>query len=160
MLDVVAHFVEDTQAREGAIPELIALLQPTSPFLLPAHIDDCIAELHAHPDAGSAQTVVPCPHNHHAYNQRVIDDEGVVTFRFAEERKRAYNKQRKPSHFLFGNLVVIRVEAALRQRTSFAKPSRAVVIAWPYDLDADGPDDFRLGEAMLQAGLVRLPHIG
>jgi CMP-N,N'-diacetyllegionaminic acid synthase len=155
---VVAQFLRDLEAREGKVAELIVLLQPTSPFLLADHLDRCVKGLLADAAAGSAQTIVPCPHNSHAYNQRLVAN-GQVSFRFPAERRLAYNKQTKPPHYLFGNLLVFRSAAALAQETLFAEPSLAVPIDRPYDFDADGPEDFRLGDLMLAHGLVNLPHL-
>lgn len=156
--EVVAHFLRDLAEREGQVAEIIALLQPTSPFLLPEHIEGCVQGLRADPAAGSAQTVVPCPHNAHAYNQRLVAD-GKVRFRFPEERRLAYNKQTKPPHYLFGNLLVFRGAAALAQGSLFAEPSLAVPISRPYDFDADDAADFLLGGLILAQGLVHLPHL-
>ncbi|RJR32887.1 MAG: acylneuraminate cytidylyltransferase family protein [Deltaproteobacteria bacterium] len=156
--EVVAHFLHDLEEEEGQVAEIIALLQPTSPFLLPEHIEGCVGGLRANLAAGSAQTVVPCPHNAHAYNQRVVED-GKVRFRFPEERRLAYNKQTKPKHYLFGNLLAFRSEAILAQGTLFAEPSLAVPISRPYDFDADDAADFLLGGLILAQGLVRLPHL-
>ena len=74
----------------------IALLQPTSPFLLAEHIKWAVNALLADGKAGSAQTVVPCPHNHHALNQRVIED-GTVNFRYSEERAQLSDRSQHPS---------------------------------------------------------------
>jgi CMP-N,N'-diacetyllegionaminic acid synthase len=156
--DVVAHFLRDLEAREGSVAEIIALPQPTSPFILPEHIDRCVKGLLADAAAGSAQTIVPCPHNCHAYNQRLVAD-GKIKFRFPEERRLAYNKQTKPPYYLFGNMLVFRSAAALAQGTLFAEPSLAVPISHPYEFDADGPEDFRLGSLILAHGLVDLPHL-
>ena len=40
----------------------------------------------------------------------------------------------------------------------FAEPSAAVEIGRPYDFDLDTQADIGLAEAILAAGLVRLPH--
>jgi CMP-N-acetylneuraminic acid synthetase len=158
LFDVITHFVEDVSSREGSVAEFIALVQPTSPYLLPEHLDRCLEGLRESPEAASAQTVIHCPHNHHAYNQRVVRD-GWVSFRFPDERRLAYSKQTKPVHYLFGNVVVCRTTAALKQGIVFAEPSLAFEIPTPYGFDCDGPEDFVLGEAMLKAGIVRLPHL-
>ncbi|MBM4299961.1 MAG: acylneuraminate cytidylyltransferase family protein [Deltaproteobacteria bacterium] len=155
---VVAHFLRDLEAREGRVAEVIALLQPTSPFVLADHIDQCVKSLLADDSAGSAQTIVACPHNAHAYNQRLVVD-GKVRFRFPEERRLAYNKQTKPPHYLFGNLLVFRSAQALAQGSLFPEPSLAVPISHPYEFDADSPEDFRLGSLILAHGLVDLPHL-
>jgi CMP-N-acetylneuraminic acid synthetase len=155
---VVLSFLRDLIERDLPLPEIMALLQPTSPFVLPEHIGLCAQSLLADAAAGSAQTVAPCPHNSHAYNQRIVVD-GKVKFRFPEERRTAYNKQTKPPHFLFGNLLVFRSAAALAQGTIMAEPSLAVPISRPYDFDADSPEDFRLGSLLLAHGFVSLPHL-
>jgi len=158
VLDVIDHFARDMSDNTGGVAEMIALVQPTSPFLLPEHLDQAIEALTDDAAAGSAQTVIACPHNHHAFNQRNIKD-GYTDFIYPKERKAAYNKQTKPVHYLFGNIVVFRTEAALEQAAVFALPSRAVEIPEVFGFDADGPDDFSLGELMLDGGLLDLPHL-
>src|SRR5688572_6241881 len=105
--DVLRDVLTTIGKRHGEVPEMVALLQPTSPLVLAEHIDSCVEALSRQPAADSAQTIVPVNHNSHAYNQRVVEN-GVVRFRFVEERRAAFNKQRKPSHYLFGNVVVSR----------------------------------------------------
>ena len=158
IMDTLEHHLTDLATREGTVAEIIALLQPTSPFVLPQHIDACVGALETDPTAASAQTAFECPHNHHAVNQRVIED-GQIRFRYAEERRRAHNKQSKPVHYLFGNMVVARSEALLAQRFPHPTPSLPIIIDRFHALDADGPDDFALGELMLRGGLVTLAHM-
>jgi len=159
VLSVITHLLKDIDAREGGVAELIALLQPTSPFLLPDHIAKCVDALLNHPEAASAQTVIPCPHAHHAVNQRIIED-GIVAFRYPDERARAFNKQQKRQHYLFGNLVVFRSAAVFAQESLFPVPSLPVEIAPPYGFDLDVQWDITMGELMLDAGVVRLPRDG
>jgi CMP-N,N'-diacetyllegionaminic acid synthase len=156
--EVIFHFLRDLEEREGRVPEVMVLLQPTSPFVLPEHIDRCVQSLLADDSAGSAQTVVPCPHNCHAYNQRVVED-GKVRYRFPEERRLAYNKQTKPPLYLYGNLLVFRSSVAMAQANILAEPSLAVTINRPYEFDADSPEDFRFGSLIVAHGLVDLPHM-
>jgi CMP-N-acetylneuraminic acid synthetase len=157
VLAVIEHLLGDLAEREGTVAECLALLQPTSPFLLAEQVRATVDALLADPAAASAQTVIACPHNHHALNQRLVRD-GRVSFRFAEERSKAYNKQSKERHFLFGNLLVFRCQAALEQQTPFPGPSLAVEIPQFQGFDLDGPDDLRLGQALLDAGLAHLPE--
>lgn len=156
--DVVIDFLHSIFRQEGVIAECIALLQPTSPFILPDQIDKCCLELFSDPLLGSAQTVILCPHNSHAYNQRIIKD-GNIEWKFPKERRVSYNKQSKPSHYLFGNLVVFRSEALIKTGGVFAAPSRAIIVPEVYGFDCDGREDFRRGDFQLDSGLVSLPHL-
>ncbi len=158
VFEVIAQWLAELSRRKGSVPEMVALIQPTSPFILPSQIATAVALLQGDPSAASVQTVIPCPHNHHAYNQRLVA-EGLVSWRFPEERRAAYNEQRKPAHFLFGNLVVFRSRAALDQGSVFAEPSLASPLPELYGFDCDGPEDFCLGSLMIESGLVQLPHL-
>jgi CMP-N-acetylneuraminic acid synthetase len=154
----VAAVIREFLERTPEPLDLIVLIQPTSPFLLPEHVAAIVAQFEEKPQIQSAQTIVACPHNAHAWNQRVVA-EGMVEFRYKAERERAYNKQGKPKHFVFGNLVATRAEALRHGKSFFAEPSAAVQIARPYDLDVDGPDDLALAEAVLASGRVALPFL-
>ena len=156
--DLIVYLIKEYAQEESVIPEYIALLQPTSPFLLPEHIDRCCEELKLNHDYSSAQTIVACPHNHHAYNQRIIED-GKLEFRFKQEREVAYNKQTKPSHYVFGNLIVMKSESVLKENSIFPEPSLGVEIDSPYDFDADNKYDFKIAELMLSNNLVKLGHL-
>ena len=147
--DVLRDVLTTIGERHGEIPEMIALLQPTSPLVLAEHIDSCVQALSRQPAADSAQTIVPVNHNSHAYNQRVVED-GVVRFRFIEERRAAYNKQRKPSHYLFGNVVVSRSASLLAGKDCFGELSVPVEIPRAYALDVDTLDDVAYAEFVIR----------
>lgn len=152
------ELVERLSLVEDYSPDAIALLQPTSPFTLPRHINACVQALLEHPEAASSQTVAPIPHNFHAFNQREIIN-GMVGFRFPAERAACYNKQSKPKFYSFGNLVVVRTSALMEEQAVFAQPSWALEIPVAYALDVDGPDDFPLAEWYVQQGRVELPWL-
>ena len=155
IIDVIVDLL-NTLKGEGYEPFAVALLQPTSPFLLPGHIDACCDLLLNDPQARSVQTIASFPHNFHAYNQRVVEN-GVVRFNFQKEREACYNKQTKPHFYVFGNLVVTKSSALLETRQVFAQPSLAHEIPFPYALDADGPEDLELAEFYIEKQKVILP---
>jgi CMP-N,N'-diacetyllegionaminic acid synthase len=145
VLAAIVHFLDGLGVREGRVPAAVVLLQPTSPFLLPEHIEACLDGLERHPAAQSAQTVTSVPHNMHAFNQREFDGP-FVRFRFEAERNFAYNRQRKPVLYGFGNLYVTRSQALLSGEQVYAKPSFAVEIPPEYALELDSPADFAAAE--------------
>jgi CMP-N,N'-diacetyllegionaminic acid synthase len=154
----VADVAREFLTRQSSHPDVLALVQPTSPFLLPEQIAKLLDEMSARPDTNSGQTIAECPHNHHAWNQREIENK-IVRFRFAEERSRAYNKQKKPKLFVFGNLVAVRPAALVAGASFFAEPSCYIEIERPYDFDLDCAQDVDLAEALLKSGAVQLPHL-
>lgn len=157
--DVAREWLLRQRADGTTLPDVLLLVQPTSPFLRPQDIARLLDALAADPAARSGQTVVACPHNAHAWNQRAVES-GRVRFVYAEERRSGYNKQTKPNHWLFGNLVAARTAALLAGEGFFADPSAAVPIERPYDFDLDIATDVPFAEALIAAGIVRLPHLG
>jgi CMP-N,N'-diacetyllegionaminic acid synthase len=152
---VILHALETLAQRTGHMPGMIALLQPTSPFLFSSHIDDCLAALREHPGADSVQTITPVFHNAHAFNQRVLAN-GKVQFRFLDERRDAYNKQLKPKHYIFGNLVITRSRALLAGKDCFGDVSIPVEIPRAYALDVDTAEDLDYASFLVQGGRIEL----
>jgi CMP-N,N'-diacetyllegionaminic acid synthase len=155
VLDVLIHLLRDIVQKEGKVAEIIVLLQPTSPFLLPNHIDECVQLLFDKPTAQSSQTISKIPHNFHAYNQRVIED-GWLKFRFPEERKFCYNKQKKPTFYIYGNLIVTRSKTLLEDGEIFGARSLPLLIPFFYSLDVDGPEDLEMAELYIKEGKINL----
>jgi CMP-N-acetylneuraminic acid synthetase len=154
----VADVAREFLGRQEASPEVLVLVQPTSPFLLPEHVVALLDAMAARPECNSGQTITPVVHNAHAWNQRLYDG-GLVRFMFAEERRSAFNKQRKPKLYTFGNLVAVRPSALLTGMDFFAEPSVGVEIDWPCNFDLDSPNDLLVAKAMLSADLIRLDHL-
>lgn len=154
----VAEVVLEYLQRTAADVEIIVLIQPTSPFLLPEHVRAVCALLRSTPHACSAQTIAPLPHNHHPLNARQCH-ENIVDFTFADKRLHAYNKQRKPPLYAFGNLVAVRTTALLEANTFFAQPSIGHIIQRPYDFDLDEQHDIAIAEALLRGAVVTTPHL-
>lgn len=148
--DALLNLARTILEEEGAVAEIFVLLEPTYPFILPRHIDDCVKILRSNAKAGSVQSVVPVPHNHHAYNQRYLTGSGCIDFRFKEEREKFYNKQLKPAFFVHGNLFVFKAQTLLETKDIYGEKSLPYFIPKVYSFDVDGPDDLKIAECILK----------
>ncbi len=157
VIGAILHALEVLKDREGVLPWAVVLLQPTSPFTLPGHIDAVVQELRADKRARSAQCIAEMPPNHHAFSQRITEGP-YVRFRYPRARARCFRKQLKPCHYILGTAMATRTSALFSQRNVFATPSRYVEIPSTYALDVDGPLDFKLAQLYLDGGLVELPE--
>lgn len=129
--------------------QALALVQPTSPFVIARDIRNCLAAVEH--GSVSAQTITPIAHNDHADNQRAVDGSEV----YFVTPGRAQNKAGKAQRYKFGNCVAMLAQAAEWQRTPFPGPSYGIHLDNPFRaIDIDGPDDLKLAEAILKAGLV------
>jgi len=152
-IDVIIYFLEELKSQEKKLPQYLVLLEPTSPFVTPKHIQLCVNALNNDPDADSAQTVTRATSNSHAYNQRYHDENGSH-FLFVDERKTCINKQLKPHFFIHGNVRVMRVSSLMQSKNLFGIKSIPIEISRISATDVDGPEDFLLAESILASDLL------
>jgi CMP-N,N'-diacetyllegionaminic acid synthase len=155
VLAVLQHVLSEVNVHRI---DIVPLLQPTSPFVLPGVIDECVGRLKEDLTADAAQTITGIPHNFHAYNQRIVEN-GYVRFRFEKERLEFHNKQLKPKFYIFGNLVVTRAYTILERGRIFGEKCLAVEIPAPYAVDIDGLEDIPYALFQVQSGRVVLPWL-
>ncbi len=140
VVDVIHDYIKKQKCDD--IPELIMLFQPTYPFIKNQHIQDIIKIIVTKQKINSVQTVFKVPHRFHAYNQRFFKN-GSIDFYLKKEREKSYNKQKKPPFYVFGNLVVFRTKAFLKQLSCFPVPSNAIEIDEIYSFDIDTSEDLK-----------------
>lgn len=151
--EVLVDLLKDIQVRERKTPDIVVLLEPTYPFVLAKHIDECVTLLIGNREASSVQSVSEVAHGNHAYNQRVIKD-GCVDFVFKEQRQRCYNKQLKPQFYVHGNLFVFRTQTLFDTGNIYGTYSLPYVVPLLNAFDVDVAEDLAVAEALLCCGLI------
>jgi CMP-N-acetylneuraminic acid synthetase len=152
-----AVIIDFLRRQKTHLPDLLFIVEPTSPFLRPTDITSLLERMMITPDATTGLTVARPPHTHHAWNQRRMDS-GFVSFVF-EERKHVFAKQKKPTLYIFGNVIACRVTSLLAGGDVFTEPTAGVEIERPYDVNIDDPMDLVLANSLLMSGAVKLPHM-
>ena len=136
-------------------PDIVVLIQPTSPFVTVDQIELAVRRLGPDTRWDSFQTIADIPHNFHAWNQRSWNEEtGQVEWCFPGLRARGFNKALKPKNWKFGNLVAART-AAIRTDGFFASPSLGHPVSWIEAMDLDKLEDFQLAESLIERGLIK-----
>jgi N-acylneuraminate cytidylyltransferase len=150
----ISSVISDILESRITTEEWLYLFQPTNPFVKTEHIQNLIAmEGLKYP---CIQTVCEVSHTNHAWNQRIVDDQGVMRFLNFENRQMAQRKQDKPKTYKFGNLVATRISAFKDSLSIWQKESGYSVIAPGYDIDIDFEYDLKFAEALLYSGVVKL----
>jgi CMP-N-acetylneuraminic acid synthetase len=133
--------------------EWIYLFQPTSPFVKVDTINGMIS-LESE-DCDLLQSISKVSHNSHCWNQRVVNGKRV-SFAFANERQKAFQKQQKPQHYIFGNLLALRRSSYAEYRRIWMPASGFIEVNRFESFDLDGPDDVAYAEFLLRDGIVSL----
>ena len=71
---------------------------------------------------------------------------------FPRQRTEAWNEQKKPDAFKFGNLYVARPEALYRKEGFLSGPAFGLQIDWFDAIDIDNKDDLDIANALCNAG--------
>jgi CMP-N-acetylneuraminic acid synthetase len=96
-LPVIQHAVRTLGDEENYRPDIIVVLQPTSPLRTAQHIDEAL-EVFMNGDADSLVSVTEVPHNMNPYSVMQTQEDGtIVPFLDYDERKNL--RQQKPRFY-------------------------------------------------------------
>jgi CMP-N-acetylneuraminic acid synthetase len=153
-LPVIEHAAAWLAEHEGYRPEIMVLLQATSPFTSVAEIEEAVRLLVSRPDVDAATTVIEAPHNFHPYNIRRINEDGTVTFMMEKEHYLYPTRQSKPRTYAFANVYAFRYRTLVEQRSLFGKRCLPIVIDPLRAFDINDPHDLIVAEAIMKNGAL------
>ena len=153
----VSHMLR-TLIYEHHMPiDISVLIQPTSPFVLPLHIDQSISLL-TNNNFDSVTTMTEVDHRHHPYNLSYPDDNNGWEFIFPYERSQALARQDKPSVYQFGNLFATKANTMI-DHGRFGASKGSVYIEPIYSWDIDFEWELKAAEYLLTSSSISLPHL-
>jgi CMP-N-acetylneuraminic acid synthetase len=137
MLDVVRHAIGELR------PEIVVLLQPTSPLRRPEHVDAAVRLLHES-DADSVVTVVEVPHRFSPESLMDVVDGRVVP------RSDARTRQEKARVYARNGPAVLALRASRLGDDLYGGDCRPFVMDERDSLDVDTAFDLELADLLLR----------
>jgi N-acylneuraminate cytidylyltransferase/CMP-N,N'-diacetyllegionaminic acid synthase len=153
VVDAVRHLVRYLLENEMKSVSIVVIIQPTSPFVRPDHIDSAVKMLNENPFLDSVTTLAALDHREHPYNLSSVAEDGAWEFVFPDERSKATTRQAKPVIYKFGNLFATRSDVLLKQGM-FGSAKGALLIDSIYAWDIDFEWELKVAECMVEKGLV------
>ncbi len=144
--DVIAHALDWIEADEGALPDFLCLLQPTSPLRTGADIDGTAA-LVADGGGDSAFSVSPVA-THPELMYRLADDGTARHFLPPVEGYRR-GQDMEPLFHVNGAVYVIRPKSFRERRTVVSPAALGYVMPPERSADIDDETDFVCAEALM-----------
>lgn len=149
MLGVLQHAVRWLEANEHVQPDLIVLLQPTSPFRTGADIDAIIDRV-LDSGADSAQTLVPA--GYHPFFMSTLEGDRTVPL-FPDESRRYVRRQDPPGVYQpSGSVYVTRRRVLMDEGRILGQDNRGIVMGFEASVKIDTEWEFRLAEVILASG--------
>ena len=144
--DIVGHAVDWMRTQRGLDYDIVVVLQPTTPFVLPEHIDACVDALKH--DAGAACCFTARPASEPPQWMFMRGEDGRVSPLLGEaigaEREHA---QLLATHYLpNGAAYAVRLAALAAQRRIICDPARIVVMPPERSVDIDDELDWLFAE--------------
>jgi CMP-N-acetylneuraminic acid synthetase len=153
MLDVLVDLLASLGEREQYRPDVLVLLQPTSPFRRAGHIDAAV-DLLTSSGADSVVTVAPVPHQFTPSSLLQLDGDRLVPW---IEGPAPQRRQDKPRLFARNGPAVVAVRATvlIEQRSLYGSDTRGLVMSREESLDIDEGFDLEVAELLLGARAAR-----
>ena len=149
MLPVIEHAVS-TLAAAGWTPDIIVLLQPTSPLRTAAHVRTAVEQLRDS-DADSVVTVVELPrHMSPDYVMRI--DEGRLVPFLPEGARVTRRQDARPAFVRDGTVYAFRRQTLERTHSIYGERCRPLVVPASESLTLDTPEDWAEAERRLAQG--------
>ncbi|HEX6702574.1 MAG TPA: acylneuraminate cytidylyltransferase family protein [Gaiellaceae bacterium] len=141
MADVIAHALESLER-----PDVLVLLQPTSPLRRAEHVDAAV-ELLLKTGADSIVSVVEVPHRFRPGSLMALDGDRLV--RLADDH--AATRQEKPVVYARNGPAVLVLRGDWNGADLYGGDCRAYVMDARDSVDVDEPFDLELAELLLAA---------
>jgi CMP-N,N'-diacetyllegionaminic acid synthase len=141
MQPVIVHALDELEG-----PEVLVLLQPTSPLRRAEHVDEAVDMLLA-TGADSVVSVVEVPHRYRPGSLMALDGERLV--RLADDH--AATRQEKPAVYARNGPAVLVLRGDWIGPDLYAGDCRAYVMKPRDSIDVDDPFDLELAELLLSA---------
>ena len=139
MQPVIAHALDELEA-----PEVLVLLQPTSPLRRAEHVDEAV-ELLLATGADSVVSVVEVPHRYRPGSLMALDGDRLV--RLADDH--AATRQEKPLVYARNGPAVLALRPDRIGTDLYGGDCRPYVMGARESLDVDEPFDLELAELLL-----------
>jgi CMP-N-acetylneuraminic acid synthetase len=149
-LPVVQHAVEWLRAHEDWGPDLVVLLQPTSPLRKAQHIDEAVSRLQS-AGADTVVSVVEVPHRFSPYALMELDDSQLREFWTGPTPFDRYRRQDMPILYARNGPAVLltRTPILFDLQTFYGPVTLPYVMSAEDSVDIDTPLDLRIAECLL-----------
>lgn len=154
MLPVVEHALAYL-GEQGWRPDIVVLLQPTSPLRRAEHIDRAIDLLEA-TGADSVVSVVEVPHQFSPVSVMRLDGDRLRPY---GDGPLVTRRQDKPRVYARNGPAVLAVRTGVLEAGSlYGEDCRPLVMTAGESVDVDAPDDLALVQVLLANGQMQIPY--
>lgn len=147
---VVLHTLEWFERTKGFLPELVCLLQPTSPLRTGEDITKAL-EIMRSQNAAAVVSVTPNPHPVQWLRRLGVHGELIP---YISEKEIKQRQEAEPLFLLNGAIYLIKTKVLLKENTFYPEGAIAYIMPPECSIDIDSGLDFICAEALLNKRLM------
>jgi CMP-N-acetylneuraminic acid synthetase len=148
--DVLTHALHATEALDGAVYDIILMLQPTSPLRKAEHVRGCLEKL-VNEDLDAVWTVSETDPKNHPLKQLTLGAYGELGYYDPAAATIVARQQLKPLYHRNGIAYAISRDCLLNQKTILGRKTAGLLVPEAH-VSVDTPWDMALVEFILASG--------
>lgn len=148
-LPVLQHALDYYNEKKSYEPQVVILLQPTSPLRRAEHIDEAF-ELYMNSENKSLISV--CEVEHSPYWMKELDDENQIQPFLDSDKKYTRRQDLPPIYRPNGAIYISTPEIILNEDRIYEKNAKAYIMEKENSIDIDTKIDFELAETLIERG--------
>lgn len=145
-IDVMIHAVNFVEKRQHFAPDIVVILEPTSPLRTAEDIDGAL-RMHLETDADSVVSVVKTDHWHPIRAKKIVD--GVLYDYCLEETEGVRRQDLPPAYFRNGAFYSVKRDVLMDEHRLYGKVTRPYIMPPERSVDINGEIDFKLAEILI-----------
>lgn len=146
-IEVLIHAVNYVEKNQCFFPDIIVVLEPTSPLRTTEDIDKAL-EKHITTDADSVVSVVKTDHWHPIRAKKI--ENGVLCDYCLEEKEGVRRQDLPPAYFRDGAFYSVKRDVLMKGHRLYGKVTRPYIMPPERSIDINSVSDFKLAEILMK----------
>lgn len=148
-IDVIIHAVTFLEDKEDYSPDIVVILQPTSPLRTAEDIDNALQK-HIETGADSVTSVVKANHWHPLQAKKIEND--ILYDYYLKENEGTRHQDLPSVYFRNGAFYSVKRDVLINEHSLYGKTTRPYIMPVEKSIDIDTEVDFRMAESLMQEG--------
>ena len=155
VIETVYHFIEYLKKNKIDLPEILILLQPTSPFIFKEDINELINCYKKKSNISSVNSYIEVSHKYNPVNLASLSISNKVNYLNYQQRISKPMRQQKKNYYVHGNLFSFKLKEMLKQKNLIPKPIYGIILQNKFKaLDIDDLNDLMLARLISKSNII------
>ena len=155
VIETVYHFIEYLKINKIDFPEILILLQPTSPFIFQEDIAKLVNFYKKKDNISSVNSYIKLDHKYNPINLATLSILNKVNYLHYRKKISKPLRQQKKTYYVHGNLFSFKLKEMLKQKNLLPKPIYGIILKNKLKaIDIDDINDLMLARLVSKSKII------